>query len=123
MARLTVEEERLSETCILYELSRKVLENDLARMEEAPLKLKDPYIRLLERTIHMIGRELSLTKMRMKKIGLKVELNSRDDTFSEYTIFFRGYAMTAKYMNAHLKNQVAETIESCFFRHPQGPAG
>ncbi|PYZ98157.1 hypothetical protein CR205_06055 [Alteribacter lacisalsi] len=116
MARLTVEEERLSETYILYELARKVLESDLVRIQEAPVKLKTPYIHLLEQTIRLLGKELHFTKVQMKKLGLKVEFNSKDETFSEYTIFFRGYALTAKYMNAHLKNKVADTIEAGFFR-------
>ncbi|WP_026689756.1 hypothetical protein [Alteribacter aurantiacus] len=114
MAKLTVEEERLSESYILYELMRRVLEKDLVKMNQSPLKLKGPYIHLVEHTLQDLSKELFETKARMKHLNIKVELNDYDDTFSEYTIFYRGYALTAKYLNAHLKNQVAETIESWF---------
>ncbi|WP_096188950.1 hypothetical protein [Evansella halocellulosilytica] len=124
MAKLTVEEERLSESYILSELARKVLEKDLKKLEEAPLKLKDPYFHLLEHTLHELSKELYKTKSKMKQMGIKVQLNDHDETFSEYTIFFRGYVLTAKYLNAHLKNQVSDQIARLFTpsknegRHP-----
>ncbi|MDQ0255827.1 hypothetical protein J2S74_003209 [Evansella vedderi] len=114
MAKLTVEEERLSESYILFELARKVLEKDLSKIAQSPMKLKDPYIRLLEQTLGHLSKELYSIKANMKKLGLKVQLNEHDDTFSEYTIFFRGYVLTAKYLNAHLKNQVSQQIAKLF---------
>ncbi|MBU9714815.1 hypothetical protein [Evansella tamaricis] len=114
MAKLTVEEENITESYILFELARKVLEKDLAKMNHAPMKLKDPYIHLLERTLHQLSKNLRTTKTKMKELGLKVQLNDHDETFSEYTIFFRGYVVTAKYLNAHLKNQVSQQIEGLF---------
>ncbi|MBM7094331.1 MULTISPECIES: hypothetical protein [Alteribacter] len=123
MAKLTVEEERLSESFILYELMRRVLENDLVKMNQAPVKLKTPYIHLVEQTLRDLSRELHETKRHMKRLNLKVELNSHDNTFSEYTIFYRGYALTAKYLNAHLKNQVSEKIEAWFLHRRQSKEG
>lgn len=116
MARLTAEEEQLTESYILLEMARKVLEIDLARMDQAPLKLKDPYIRLLEVTLHHLSRQLYVTKFTMKQLGLKIQLDKYDKTFSEYTIFFRGYILTAKYLNVHLKNQVSRQIEDLFIQ-------
>ncbi|WP_096435249.1 hypothetical protein [Alteribacter populi] len=114
MAKLTVEEERLSESFILYELMRRVLEKDLVKMAQAPVKLKDPYIHLVEQTLRDLSKKLHDTKAQMKRLNIKVELNEHDETFSEYTIFFRGYASTAKYLNVHLRNQVAKQIEAWF---------
>ncbi|UCZ51571.1 hypothetical protein LGQ02_11890 [Bacillus shivajii] len=114
MAKLTVEEEQLSESYILCELARKVLEKDLKRLEQAPLKLKDPYVHLLEHTLQQLSKDLYTTKAKMKKLGIKVQLNDHDETFSEYTIFFRGYVLTAKYLNAHLKNRVSDQIAHLF---------
>ncbi|WP_280771898.1 hypothetical protein [Salipaludibacillus daqingensis] len=114
MAKLTAEEEQLTESYILLEMARKVLEIDLARLDQAPLKLKDPYIRLLEVTLHRLSRQLYTTRFSMKQLGIKVQLNEYDETFSEYSIFFRGYVVTAKYLNAHLKNQVSRQIEDLF---------
>ncbi|MFA9559606.1 hypothetical protein ACERII_20040 [Evansella sp. AB-rgal1] len=118
MAKLTPEEESLSESYILFELARKVLEKDLTKIDQSPMKLKDPYIRLLERSLQEISKELYTTKAKMKNIGLKIQLNEHDDTFSEYTIFFRGYVLTAKYLNAHLKNQVSHRIATIFTGSP-----
>ncbi|MDG5789934.1 hypothetical protein QA612_20975 [Evansella sp. AB-P1] len=114
MAKLTPEEERLSESYILLELARKVLEKDLVKINQSPVKLKDPYIRLLEQSLSKLSKELYETKANMKKLGLKVQLNDHDDTFSEYTLFFRGYVLTAKYLNAHLRNQVSHQIAQLF---------
>ncbi|WP_416150645.1 hypothetical protein ACM26V_06645 [Salipaludibacillus sp. HK11] len=114
MAKLTVEEEQLVESYILLEMARKVLERDLAHINQAPLKLKEPYIHLLEMTLHRLSRKLYVTKFTMKQLGLKIQLNAYDKTFSEYTIFFRGYILTAKYLNTHLRNQVSKQIEDLF---------
>ncbi|UTR10706.1 hypothetical protein MM300_23140 [Evansella sp. LMS18] len=114
MAKLTAEEEYITESYILSELARKVLERDLAAISKSPMKLKDPYIRLLEQNISRLSKELFSVKAKMKEYGLKVQLNSKDDTFSEYTIFFRGYVLTAKYLNVHLKNQVSKQIVRLF---------
>ncbi|WP_078595754.1 hypothetical protein [Evansella clarkii] len=114
MAKLTAEEEYITESYILSELARKVLERDLAAISKSPMKLKDPYIRLLEQNISRLSKELFSVKAKMKEYGLKVQLNSKDDTFSEYTIFFRGYVLTAKYLNVHLKNQVSKRIVRLF---------
>ncbi|MBU9721396.1 MULTISPECIES: hypothetical protein [Bacillaceae] len=114
MAKLTAEEEHITESYILFELTRKVLEKDLSRMNQAPLKLKDPYIHLVEKTLQQLSKDLYTTKAKMKQLGLKVQLNDHDDTFSEYSIFFRGYVLTAKYLNAHLRNQVSHQIEGLF---------
>ncbi|ADU30430.1 hypothetical protein [Evansella cellulosilytica] len=119
MAKLTEEEEQLSECYILFELARKVLEKDLMRIDQSPVKLKGPYIHLLERTLYVLSKELYDTKARMKEIGLKVQLNEHDQTFSEYTFFFRGYVLTAKYLNAHLKNQVSKLIIRFFVGHSE----
>lgn len=114
MAKLTAEEERLSESYILFELARKVLERDLSQIDHSPMKLKDPYIHLLEQTLRNLSKELHSIKATMRKHGLKVQLNEHDETFSEYTIFYRGYVLTAKYLNAHLKNQVSQHIAKWF---------
>ncbi|PIB61091.1 hypothetical protein AOA62_24455, partial [Pseudomonas sp. 2995-3] len=61
MAKLTAEEEHITESYILFELARKVLEKDLARMNQAPLKLKDPYIHLVEKTLQQLSKDLYTT--------------------------------------------------------------
>jgi hypothetical protein len=116
MAKLTGEEEQLTESSILLEMARKVLEIDLARMDQTPLKLKDPYIRLLEVTLYRLSRQLYVTRFTMKQLDLKIQLIKSDKTFSEYMIFFRGYVLTVKYLNAHLKNQVSRKIEDLFIQ-------
>ncbi|UTR14940.1 hypothetical protein MM221_20800 [Salipaludibacillus sp. LMS25] len=114
MSKLTEEEENLTEYYILLEMARKVLERDLERLDQAPLKLKDPYIHLLELSLHKLSLQFYKTKKNMKKIGLKVHLTHVDQTFSEYKIFSRGYVLSTKYLNAHLKNQVSRQIEDLF---------
>ncbi|MGJ9381608.1 hypothetical protein CR203_03890 [Salipaludibacillus neizhouensis] len=119
MARLTAEEEHITESYILLEMARKVLEKDLAHIGQAPIKLKDPYIRLLEVTLHRLSKELYTIKMSMKTHGLKIQLNNHDENFSEYIIFFHGYVLTAKYLNTHLKNKVSHQIENLFTQNKQ----
>ncbi|MCR6110959.1 hypothetical protein HXA35_11495 [Bacillus sp. A301a_S52] len=114
MSKLTEAEEHLIESYILFEMARKVLEKDLERLDQAPLKLKEPYIRLLELSLHKLSLQFYKTKKDMKKIGLKVHLTHVDRTFSAYKIYSRGYVLNAKYLNAHLKNQVSRQIEGLF---------
>lgn len=114
MAILTAEEEHMTESYILLEMARKVLEKDLAHMDHAPIKLKDPYIRLLEVTLYHLSKDLYKTKSKMKNLGIKIHLNTYDSSYSEYTIFIRGYVLSAKYLNTNLKSKVSHLIESMF---------
>ncbi|MBB5174493.1 hypothetical protein [Texcoconibacillus texcoconensis] len=114
MSRLSKKEEQLSETYILTELTRSVLERDLKAFQQAPVKLKQPYIALLEKTLNTISKESFKLKEQMRDLNLNVSKQQSDDTFTEYMIFCRGYVLTAKYMNTHLRNQVADYISRYF---------
>lgn len=118
LASLSREEEQIVESFIFLDITRKVLEKDLSRLEHAPLKIKEPYIHLIEAALERLSTHMYRTKWEMKQAGLRVQLQRMDSTFSEYSIFFRGYVVTAKYLNPHLRNQVSRKMEQLFTDDP-----
>ncbi|WP_093072269.1 hypothetical protein [Salisediminibacterium halotolerans] len=121
VAVLSREEEQIVESFIFLDIARKVLEKDLSRLQHAPLKIKEPYIRLIEAALEKLSTHMYRTKWEMKQADLQVQLQRMDSTFSEYSIFFRGYVVTAKYLNPHLRNQVSRMIEQLFTDTPAKP--
>ena len=118
MPKLSSEEEHLVESLIFLEMTRKVLEKDLGGLEQAPLKIKEPYVHLLESALFTLSRRLHRTKWKMKQAGITVHPHQCDETFSEYNIFFRGYVVTAKYLNTDLRDRVSQNIEQIFLNEP-----
>jgi hypothetical protein len=61
------------------------LESDLKSIESAPIKIKEPYILLVEETLKKVRSDLKAVKEKMKELDIKVFSQRRvDDMFVEY---------------------------------------
>jgi hypothetical protein len=96
------EEELISEYIHLdYLIS--TLENDLKTFESSPIKIKEPYILLVEETLKKVRSDLKTVKDKMKKLNIKVFPKRRvDDMFVEYPYFAHGYQGSNRYWDAAL---------------------
>jgi hypothetical protein len=79
------------------------LENDLKTFESSPIKIKEPYILLVEETLKKVRSDLKTVKDKMKNLNIKVFPKRRvDDMFVEYPYFARGYHGVQRYWDAAL---------------------
>lgn len=119
MKPLKKAEERLIERYILLTLCRQVLERDLKAFNQSSIRMKDPYVHLIEFALTALSKELHKIKAEQRQIKMTIRRASVSDTFSEYVIYFQGYTYSMTYMNVHLKYQVQDCIEDLFghFKH------
>lgn len=116
MKPLKESEELLIERYILLTLCRKVLERDLKAFSQSSVRMKDPYVHLIEFALNALSKEHYQIKVEKQQKKMTIRRESVSDTFSEYVIHYQGYTYTMTYMNVHLKYQVQDCIEDLFSR-------
>jgi hypothetical protein len=91
------------------------LENDLKSIESAPLKIKEPYLLIIEETLKKIRSDLKTVKEKMKEFDIKVfPMRRVDDMFVEYPYFAHGYKGINKYWDAALKFASTKQLQKYF---------
>jgi hypothetical protein len=91
------------------------LESDLKSIESAPIKIKEPYILLVEETLKKVRSDLKAVKEKMKELDIKVFSQRRvDEMFVEYPYFAHGYSGTMKYWDAALRFASTKRLKQYF---------
>ncbi|MEW9051372.1 MAG: hypothetical protein AB2392_09470 [Neobacillus sp.] len=111
MTRIPDEDRNLMEKAIYLPMVLIILNRDLSIIEKSPLKLKRPYLELVEETMKVIQKELAEVKQYMKKHNLKVMETKRDDSFTMYLFLYKGYEEEHNYFNPRIRNKVQELME------------
>jgi hypothetical protein len=120
MTRIPENDRNILEQAIYLPMVLTVLNRDLAIIEQAPFKLKRPYIELIEETMKAIQQELADVKKYMHKNKMKVERLKSDDTFTMYLFLYKGYEEHHNYFNPRLRNKVEELMRHYLYKrhHP-----
>jgi hypothetical protein len=116
MTRIPEEDRNLMEKAIYLPMILIVLNRDLSVIENSSLKLKRPYLELIEDTMKTIQKELAEVKQYMKKNKLKVIETKRDDAFTMYMFLYKGYEEEHNYFNPRIRNKVQELMEAYFLK-------
>ena len=98
------------ENMIYLPMVMTILEKDRMIFEQAPFKLKKPYITLVEKAVKLVQRELKETHLYMNRHSMKVLRGEGDDMFTEYVFFHGGYEEHRRYLNVRLRNRVEELL-------------
>jgi hypothetical protein len=114
----TKEDYILIEKFILYPLILTILDRDIKVVEQAPFKLKQPYITLVERVMTERSQELFAIKKELRSRKIRVDKGKRLDDTVEYNIFVRGYHEVYRYSSYHLRNKSELLIEEFFTKMP-----
>jgi hypothetical protein len=110
------EEELISEYIHLSFLI-VTLESDLKTIDLVPLKLKIPYVLLIEEKLKKVRSDLKTVKAIMKEFNIKVFPQRRvDDMFVEYPYFARGNHGVHRYWDAALKFAGIKRLEKHFMK-------
>lgn len=87
-----------------------ILERDRALFEGGSFKLKRPYLELVDGAARQVQKELTETKIHMRKNHMKMLKGANDDTFTEYIFYHGGYEDHRRYLNLRLRNRVEELL-------------
>lgn len=91
-----------------------ILERDLEIVENSPLKLKRPYIKIVEEAVKFAQAELKETTIYLRRNNMRVIRGKTDDTFTEYVFIHGGYEDHRRYLNVRLRNRTEELITIYF---------
>jgi hypothetical protein len=110
MTRIPDEDRYLMEQFIYLPMVLTVLNRDMNAIQHSQIKLKQPYLLMIEEAMKKIQKELSEIKKEMKKRQLKVVKIQQDEAFTMYSFLYKGYEEHHNYFNPRIRNKVQELI-------------
>lgn len=116
LTRIPEQDRDMMEKAIYLPMVLTVLAKDLTVIENSPFKLKDPYKKLIRKTMEVIQKELYEVKKYMNINQLKVYEVKRDEAFTMYSFLYKGYEEHHNYFNPRIRNKVQEIMEDFFKR-------
>jgi hypothetical protein len=111
LTRIPDDDRDIFEQFLFLPMALTIFQRDLSIIENAPFKLKQPYIRCIEESMNHIQRDLSIIKHEMKKKKMKAEQLQRDDTFTAFLFVYKGYEEHHNYFNPRIRNYVQNVME------------
>lgn len=115
MGRLMAQEDLTHfENLIYLPMILTILHNDQKLIDIMPFKLKRPYQQLVGDAIKCVERDFRSSRIFIKKQTYKVLQGGRDELFTEYVFYYKGYEEHRKYLNYHLRNRTEELIHTYF---------
>ncbi|KAB2337666.1 hypothetical protein F7731_08725 [Cytobacillus depressus] len=116
MTRIPNDDRDIIEQAMYLPMVLTVLEKDRLIIDKAPFKLKQPYLNLVEETIKAVQRDFKVTKENMRKGNMKLQQTGRDDTFTQFMFFYKGYEEQHNYFNPRIRNKVNELLEHYLYK-------
>lgn len=110
MTRIPEDDRDILEKAIYLPMLLTVLNRDLAVINQSSLKLKQPYLELIEETMKAIQIELIKVKRYMKSNKLQVHEMKRDEAFTMFMFLYKGYEEYHNYFNPRIRNKVQELL-------------
>lgn len=91
-----------------------ILERDREVVENSSLKLKRPYIKVVDEAMKFARAELKKTTIYLRRHNMQVIRGKTDDTFTEYVFYHGGYEDHRRYLNVRLRNRTEELLTIYF---------
>ncbi|KMJ57894.1 hypothetical protein AB685_13720 [Bacillus sp. LL01] len=110
MTRLSKEQINLFEQAIYLPLLLIVLERDTTIIKDSSIKLKEPYLALIDQVMRKIQLQLKQIKSDMKQQHMKLHKLKQDESFTMYAFLFNGYEEHHNYFNPRIRNRVNELM-------------
>ena len=86
------------------------LERDRKMFEDAPFKLKQPYIEVVESALKAVRKDQRENNLFIKKHKIQVPSGDNGGTFTEFTFVHGSCQDKRKYLNARLQNRTEELL-------------
>lgn len=120
MILIPEKDKNIIEKAIYLPMLLTVLDKDIKIFNHIDVKLKPPYIEWIEETMIVIQKELSNVKRYMKQHQIKLEKGKIDETFTQYTLIYKGYEESSNYFNPHLRNRSEELLRYYLYQRFNG---
>ncbi|WHZ58782.1 hypothetical protein [Metabacillus hrfriensis] len=104
------------EMSIYLPMTISIFNRDLSIIEQSPFKLKQPYLNIVEESLKLAQKDLTVVRHELKKNSIKVSQVQRDEAFTMYSFIFKGYEEQHNYFNPRIRNKVCELMEDYLFK-------
>lgn len=104
------------EMSIYLPMTISIFNRDLSIIEQSPFKLKQPYLHIVEESLKLAQKDLTVVRRELKNNSIKVSQVQRDEAFTMYSFIFKGYEEQHNYFNPRIRNKVCELMEEYLFK-------
>ena len=118
MTRIPTHDRDIIETALYLPMLLIILERDRKIFEQAPFKLKHPYIELVEETIKAVQKDLKEAKAYLRKENISLSKVKSDDSFTMYSFYYKGFEENHNYFNPRLRNRTEELLRYYLNKNP-----
>lgn len=98
------------ENAIYLPMLLQILSRDKEIIEKSSIKLKKPYLDMIDRAIENVQKDSKVTSDYLRSNKMKLIKGKTDGNFTEFAFLHRGYEDTRRYLNVRLKNQSQELL-------------
>ncbi|WP_042352243.1 hypothetical protein [Bacillus massiliigorillae] len=105
MKLLSDQDRDIVEQFIYLPMILTILENDKKAINTSNIKIKEPYLTLIEDTMKKITKDLKEVKMYMGKNRISIRKGEKDELFTSFHFNHAGHCYEAKYFNPQIKNR------------------
>lgn len=102
------------ENMIYFPMLIKVLERDQETIVASPIKLKGPYLKMIEGALDLIRADVKVTKGYLKRNNMQVIRHKKEENFTEYVFSQNGHEERRRYLNIRLRNRTEELMSHYF---------
>ncbi len=111
MTRISEEDRFTFEQSVFLPMVLTVLNRDLSVIDQAPFKLKKPYINLIDETMKKVQKDLFVIKQMMKQKKMKATELERDEAFTLFLFVIDGWEEKHNYFNPRIRSEVSQLLE------------
>ncbi|AZV48335.1 hypothetical protein ACUUYQ_05595 [Bacillus halotolerans] len=120
MPHLQPEGYELIERALFLPMVITILNRDLGGIEKSSLKLKHPYIQLINESLKIAQKDLIEVRKELRKRKIAIHEAERDEAFTLYLFVIDGYEEKHRYFNPRIREQVSSLLTYYLFA-PDSP--
>ncbi|MCP3738832.1 hypothetical protein [Rossellomorea sp. BNER] len=111
MTRIPERDRDMIETTMYLPMVLKILERDMEIFDKGDFKLRRPYLELIEEAMKAVQKDLKLAKVHLRKENISIAEVERDNEFTKYSFYYKGYEEFHSYFNPRLRNKCEELLK------------
>lgn len=116
MSKIPSNIQNMIEQAIYLPMAIAILNRDLTFIKQGPFKLKDPYLHLIEQSLKLALKDLSVVKQKLRKERIRIRKVKQEEGFTKYSFLYNGYEEMHKYFNPRIREQVNLLLEHYLFK-------
>jgi len=102
---------QLIEQSIYLPLVLTILHKDKQLIEQAPFKIKEPYLHIIENALTKVENDLYQLKIKLKQNQITITKKGTNEAFSLYEFNIKGQTQDHSFYHPVMKNKTAELLE------------